>query len=355
MPTSATSTAARTSSSAGAISIGPLSVRPNSMSCRTSRPSSLAFDDARVRRSRRRSSGSRSQCSNTVSTKPLTAVSGVRSSWETRARNSLFCWSAWVNLAATACSRSDARAHCSRSSRWRRRYRGRYGAAPTTTPNPSASVNAPTSVLGWVTAPAMAEPRLGSPARWGLLVSSARPATSDEPGSGGVPDGGGFVGSAGPAGSPDPPDGSGVAPGAVDPACGPDDPSEPPLEPLGADEPGTGGTPGAGGKDTSGRPGPLDPPSSWPGMCTSMPRPGSPMSIGGGGDGRQYLRVRRRRHSNRDAERGGRDGEHANERAARHVGTPSRSARTELDVAAGIDTKNVEPNPGSLSTLIRPP
>ena len=33
----------------------------------------------------------------------------------------------------------------------------------------------------------------------------------------------------------------------------------------------------------------------------------------------------------------------------------SRSAWTTFGVAAGNDTKNVEPNPGSLSRLIRPP
>ena len=48
------------------------------------------------------------------------------------------------------------------------------------------------------------------------------------------------------------------------------------VEPPGAELPGAGGKPG-----TSGRLGPLDPPTSWPGTCTPMPRPGTPMSIGG--------------------------------------------------------------------------
>ena len=169
------------------------------------------------------------------------------------------------------CSRSDAWAHCASSSRCRRRYLGRYGAAPTTTPKPRASVNAPTSVLGSVTAPAIAEPRLGPSAGRRLLASSARSPAWDESESADAADGDGAGGSAGTT------DGSGAGsePGAGAP-CGAADASEPPLEPVDGMEPEVGGKPG-----TSGTPGRLDPPSSWPGTWTSMSRPGTPMSMGG--------------------------------------------------------------------------
>ena len=75
--------------------------------------------------------------------------------------------------------------------RGRRRPPGRYGAAPTTTPKPSARVNAPTRVLGSVTAPAIAEPRLGSVARLRPVASRARPGSCVEADSSGADDGGG--------------------------------------------------------------------------------------------------------------------------------------------------------------------
>src|SRR5829696_5984437 len=130
-----------------------------------------------------------------------------------------------------------------------------YGAAPTTTPKPNARVNAPTRVLGSVTTPAIAEPRLGSARRRLLLASSARPATSEE--------------SVLPGGSGGASGGDGVDP------CVPDDASGTSPETLGTEEPGAGGKPG-----TLGRLGPADPSSSWPGTCSSRPRPGTPMSIG---------------------------------------------------------------------------
>src|SRR5207244_512194 len=79
----------------------------------------------------------------------------------------------------------------------------------------------------------------------------------------------GGVGSAGSA------DGSGVESGAGVP-CGADDASEPPVGPPDGAEPEPGGKPG-----TPGTVGTVDPPSSWPGTCTPLPRPGTTISSGG--------------------------------------------------------------------------
>src|SRR5206468_9911394 len=120
---------------------------------------------------------------------------------------------------------------------------------------------------------------------------------------------------------------------------------------------------GAGGRDGPGSrgqarhvwdPGKARPAELLAGYVDLDVEAGDPDVDGRRGDGRQDLAVRRGR-GNRDHEDGGRDHQCPNGGTAHHVGTSSRSMRTELDLAAGIDTKNVEPSPGSLSTLIRPP